>query len=67
MVRHVEGLSTKVLNECLRKNTQFGILERISYNEVPPRVEYSVTEFGTKFMRVLDELEKLQNDIDGDP
>ncbi|WP_204378397.1 winged helix-turn-helix transcriptional regulator [Agaribacterium haliotis] len=64
MVRNVEGLSTKVLNECLRKNTRFGILERLSYNEVPPRVEYRVTEFGTKFMRVLDELEKLQAEID---
>lgn len=58
MVRSVEGLSTKVLNECLRRNTQFGILEKISYNEVPPRVEYQVTEFGTKFIRVLDELEQ---------
>lgn len=63
MVRTVEGLTTKVLNECLRKNIQFGILERVSYNEVPPRVEYKVTEFGTKFMRILDELEKLQIDI----
>lgn len=40
MVRNVDGLTTKVLNECLRKNIQFGILERKSYNEVPPRVEY---------------------------
>ncbi|WP_409525728.1 winged helix-turn-helix transcriptional regulator [Nitrincola sp. MINF-07-Sa-05] len=64
MVRNVDGLTTKVLNECLRKNTQFGILERFSYNEVPPRVEYKVTEFGTKFMRILDDLEKLQNEID---
>ncbi len=64
MVRSVDGLSTKVLNECLRKNTQFGILERISYNEVPPRVEYNVTKFGKKFMRILDELEKLQSEIE---
>lgn len=63
MVRNVDGLSTKVLNECLRKNTGFGILERVSYNEVPPRVEYRVTPFGTKFLRVLDELEKLQDEI----
>ena len=66
MVRSVEGLTTKVLNECLRKNTKFGILERISYNEVPPRVEYRVTEFGTKFIRILDELEKLQSEITDD-
>ena len=64
MVRSVEGLSTKVLNECLRKNTRFGILKRTSFNEVPPRVEYSVTSYGEKFIRILDELEKLQAEID---
>ncbi len=63
MVRVVEGLTTKVLNECLKKNVQFGILQRIAYNEVPPRVEYQVTDFGKKFMRILEELEKLQNEI----
>lgn len=63
MVRVVEGLTTKVLNACLKKNVQFGILQRIAYNEVPPRVEYQVTDFGKKFMRILDELEKLQNEI----
>lgn len=66
MVRSVEGLTTKVLNECLRKNTKFGILERVNYNEVPPRVEYKVTEFGTKFIRILDELEKLQSEIESE-
>ncbi len=64
MVRNVEGLSTKVLNACLKKNTDFGIVERIAFNEIPPRVEYKVTPFGTKFIRILDELEKLQDDID---
>jgi len=64
MVRSVEGLTTKVLNQCLRRNTDFGILERLSYNEVPPRVEYKVTDFGTKFMVILDELEKLQQEIE---
>lgn len=63
MVRIVEGLTTKVLNECLRKNIEFGILARVSYHEVPPRVEYVVTSFGEKFIRILDELEKLQDEI----
>ncbi len=63
MVRSVEGLSTKVLNECLRKNTKFGILEKISYPEVPPRVEYQITEFGQKFIRILDQLDQLQIEI----
>ncbi len=60
MVRSVEGLSTKVLNSCLRKNVEFGIIERIAYPEIPPRVEYVVTPFGKKFISILNELEKLQ-------
>ncbi len=63
MVNSVEGLTTKVLNDCLQRNTKFGILERVTYNEVPPRVEYKITPFGTKFVRILDELEKLQSEI----
>ncbi|MEH6346752.1 MAG: helix-turn-helix domain-containing protein [Bermanella sp.] len=66
MVRNVEGLTTKVLNSCLKKNTDFGILEKVSYPEVPPRVEYQVTQFGEKFIRVLDEIEKLQTEIDSE-
>ena len=62
-MRSVEGLTTKVLNECLQRNTKFGILEPISYNEVPPRMEYKVTPFGTRFIRILDELETLQSEI----
>ena len=59
MVRSIEGLTAKVLNECLRRNIEFGIIERIAYHEVPPRVEYVVTPFGTRFIRILDEIEKL--------
>lgn len=66
MVRNVDGLTTKVLNQCLKRNVEFGILERIAYNELPPRVEYNVTEFGGKFIRILDELEKLQKEITED-
>jgi len=64
MVRSVEGLTTKVLNACLKRNTDFGILEKVSYPEVPPRVEYKVTAFGGKFIKVLEEIEKLQEEID---
>ncbi len=66
MVRSVEGLSTKVLNSCLRKNVEFGIIERIAYPEIPPRVEYVVTPFGGKFIRILGELENLQHEIESE-
>ncbi len=64
MVRSVDGLTTKVLNDCLKRNVQFGILERQEFNEIPPRVEYRVTDFGKKFVRILDALEALQDEID---
>ncbi|KGJ86914.1 winged helix-turn-helix transcriptional regulator [Colwellia psychrerythraea] len=64
MVRSVEGLTTKVLNACLKRNIEFGILEREMFNEIPPRVEYKVTSFGLKFINILTELEKLQAEID---
>ncbi|PQJ55248.1 winged helix-turn-helix transcriptional regulator [Psychrosphaera saromensis] len=63
MVRSVEGLTTKVLNECLRKNIEFGIIKRIEYNEVPPKVEYVVTPFGEKFINILDKLVELESEI----
>ncbi len=63
MVRSVDGLSTKVLNDCLRKNIDFGILEKRSFAELPPRVEYHVTPFGVKFLAVLDEIEALQQEL----
>jgi len=64
IVRNTYGLRTKVLNQCLRKNMKFGIFQRISFNEVPPRVEYEVTEFGRKFMRILDEIEQPKDEIE---
>ncbi|MDB2386180.1 helix-turn-helix transcriptional regulator [Shewanella sp.] len=64
MVKSVEGLTTKVLNQCLKRNIEFGILKKISYPEIPPRVEYEVTDFGQKFMRILADLQSLQLEID---
>ena len=66
MVRRVEGLSTKVLNACLRKNLEFGILEKQVFNELPPRVEYRVTPFGERFMEILEQLESLQEKLESD-
>lgn len=64
MVRNVEGLTTKVLNSCLKRNIEFGIIARETFNETPPRVEYQVTTFGHKFIQILTALEKLQAEID---
>lgn len=63
MVRSVDGLSTKVLNQCLKRNVDFGILKKQVYHELPPRVEYKVTPFGERFLSVLEQIEALQEDL----
>jgi DNA-binding HxlR family transcriptional regulator len=63
MERSVEGLSAKVLNSCLRRLVEFKVLEKWSYAEVPPRVEYRLTEFGAKFQKALDVLDALELDF----
>jgi DNA-binding HxlR family transcriptional regulator len=42
----IEGLSTKTLTTRLRELEEKGVLRRTAYNEIPPRVEYSMTERG---------------------
>lgn len=62
--RNVDGLTTKVLNERLRKLVRFGILDREEFAEVPPRVEYRLTPFGEKFAVLLDAIDGLQEDLE---
>ncbi|GAB5559914.1 MAG: helix-turn-helix domain-containing protein [Synoicihabitans sp.] len=63
MERAVPGLTTKVLNERLRKFVRFGIFSRKEFPEIPPRVEYSITSFGEKFGGILDAVDALQRDM----
>lgn len=65
--RSIVGLSTKVLNERLRKLQRFGIISRRSFSEVPPRVEYRLTRFGSRFATLLDGVERLQRSLDESP
>jgi DNA-binding HxlR family transcriptional regulator len=60
MEHAVPGLSAKVLNERLRKLVRFGIMEKRSYPEIPPRVEYSLTDFGIRFAKILDAIHALE-------
>jgi len=60
MEHAIDGLSAKVLNERLVKLVRFGILEKTSFPEVPPRVEYHITPFGNELSALLDAVEKLE-------
>ena len=46
------------LTKELHTLEQYGLIHREVYREVPPRVEYSLTEIGRKFIPVLEALEK---------
>ncbi|WP_290386830.1 winged helix-turn-helix transcriptional regulator, partial [Duncaniella muris] len=44
--RNIPSVSEKVLSQVLKQLTTDGIIERKLYPDVPPRVEYSVSDFG---------------------
>ena len=54
----IPAISRKVLTSQLKELVNDGILNRKKYNETPPRVEYSITEFGKSLQNVLSEMEK---------
>jgi DNA-binding HxlR family transcriptional regulator len=65
ILRQCPGLSAKVMNERLRKLIHFGILQRKVFGEKPPiEVEYSLTPFGIRFMRLINEIRQLQQELE---
>ena len=52
--RAIEGISQRMLAQQLRELERDGIVERRAHASSPPRVEYSVTEFGRTLEPVLD-------------
>jgi DNA-binding HxlR family transcriptional regulator len=51
--RELNGLTTKVLNERIRKLERFGVIVRYTYPEIPPRVEYEFPEQGRQLLIVI--------------
>ncbi|MEO0966249.1 MAG: helix-turn-helix domain-containing protein [Planctomycetota bacterium] len=58
------GLSSKVLNERLNKLLRFELIERSVYPETPPRVEYTLTPLGERFGGLIDEVGRLQDELE---
>lgn len=55
----VSGISTKTLMMRLRELEEFGLVQRRVYAEVPPQVEYSLTEKGREIQSVMTALNQV--------
>lgn len=62
--RELEGLTPRVKNYYFRRMMELGILEKIVYPKVPPHVEYHLTDFGNRFLPIIDAIEKLQHELE---
>lgn len=60
--KSVTGIAQKVLTNNLRQMEASGLVKRKVYAEVPPRVEYSLTETGLSLKPVLDSMVEWGND-----
>lgn len=55
--KSLDGVSQKVLTDSLRQLEADGIVCRMVYPEVPPRVEYSLTDIGESMRPILSAME----------
>lgn len=55
--KNLEGISQKVLTDSLRSMERDGIVIRTVYPEVPPRVEYSLSELGESMRPIISSME----------
>lgn len=56
--KSLEGISQKVLTDSLRSLENDGIVIRTVYPEVPPRVEYSLSELGDSMRPIISAMEQ---------
>lgn len=55
--KSLEGISQKVLTDSLRSMESDGIVTRTAYPEVPPRVEYALSELGVSMLPIINAME----------
>jgi len=55
--KELVSITQATLTKQLRTMEDNGLIVRTVYNQIPPKVEYSLNELGKKFMPVLDTLE----------
>ena len=56
--KDLDGIRQKVLADSLRTMEEDGIITRTAYPEVPPRVEYALSELGESMRPILDAMQQ---------
>ena len=51
--RELHGITDLMLSKILKNLVENNIVERVQFNEIPPHVEYSLTENGVKLVESL--------------
>ena len=54
--KDLAGISQKVLTDSLRSMEEDGLITRTVYPEVPPRVEYALSELGESLKPIVDSM-----------
>ena len=54
--KDLDGISQKVLTDSLRSMEEDGLISRTVYPEVPPRVEYALSDLGKSLKPILDSM-----------
>lgn len=63
MERHIEGISTKVLTERLRKLEEYGLVTKSKQDSIPPRTDYRLTAHGVKVVAIVDQIRALDAEL----
>ena len=56
MKKYIGGISYKTLSATLKELESDGLVNRKEYPQIPPKVEYSLTERGKSLMPILDQM-----------
>ncbi len=56
MQRYLDGIADKTLSKNLKELQSDNLIHKKVYQQIPPKVEYTLTERGQSLMKVLDQL-----------
>lgn len=58
LLKNITEISKQTLTNQLRELESDGIIDRIIYPEIPPRVEYTITDYGKTLLPIIDSMYK---------